>query len=253
MIISIINQKGGVAKTTSTFNISSILANKGHRVLQIDLDPQASLTIANNMEPVDLKNTVYNVICEKEDIRNAIYEIDENLYILPASIDLSVAELDLVNEMARETILKKALKNVKEEFDYVFIDCPPSLGLLTINSLCASEYVIVPVATDYLSFRGLELLLNTIDKVKLNLNDDLKIMGLIATMYDLRTKHSNEVLDILKEDYKILGVVSNSVKVKDSILANKPLHIFEPEHKTSKEYIRIANNIISETRSVGNE
>ena len=244
MILSIINQKGGVAKTTTTFNLAHNLADEGYKVLQVDLDPQGSLTIANGIEPNSLDKSIYDVLCEDTDIVDVIHKLNDNLSICVSNLDLSAAEINLVNQMARETLLKKALKNIKQEFDYILIDCPPNLGLLTVNALCASEKIIIPVSTDYLSLRGLDLLVDTVGKVRDNLNEDLEILGVIATMYDSRTRHSNEILDILKSDYNLLGVISDSVKVKDSILASTPLIHFEKSHKTAKEYKEVSDKIL---------
>ena len=243
MIYSIMNQKGGVAKTTSTFNIGAILAEKGKRVLLVDLDPQHSLTIALGIDD-ELTKSIYNVICEKEDINNVILEVSENLYIAPSNLELSIAELQLVSMMARESILKKALDKVKDNYDIILIDCPPSLSLLTVNALVASNEVIVPTATDYLSYKGLELLVDTINNVKENLNEDLKIKGVIATMYDKRTKHANEVLEALNDEFDVLGTVKISVVAKDSILANEPLISFAKSNDITKEYIKIAEELL---------
>ena len=243
MIYSIMNQKGGVAKTTSTFNIGAILAEKGKRVLLVDLDPQHSLTIALGIDD-ELTKSIYNVICEKEDINNVILEVSENLYIAPSNLELSIAELQLVSMMARESILKKALDKVKDNYDIILIDCPPSLCLLTVNALVASNEVIVPTATDYLSYKGLELLVDTINNVKENLNEDLKIKGVIATMYDKRTKHANEVLEALNDEFNVLGIVKISVAAKDSVLANEPLISFAKSNDITKEYIKIAEELL---------
>lgn len=243
MIYSIMNQKGGVAKTTSTFNIGAILAEKGKRVLLVDLDPQHSLTIALGIDD-ELTKSIYNVICEKEDINNVILEVSENLYIAPSNLELSIAELQLVSMMARESILKKALDKVKDNYDIILIDCPPSLSLLTVNALVASNEVIVPTATDYLSYKGLELLIDTINNVKENLNEDLKIKGVIATMYDKRTKHANEVLEALNDEFDVLGTVKISVAAKDSVLANEPLISFAKSNDITKEYIKIAEELL---------
>ena len=243
MIYSIMNQKGGVAKTTSTFNIGAILAEKGKRVLLVDLDPQHSLTIALGIDD-ELTKSIHNVICEKEDINNVILEVSENLYIAPSNLELSIAELQLVSMMARESILKKALDKVKDNYDIILIDCPPSLSLLTVNALVASNEVIVPTATDYLSYKGLELLIDTINNVKENLNEDLKIKGVIATMYDKRTKHANEVLEALNDEFNVLGIVKISVAAKDSVLANEPLISFAKSNDITKEYIKIAEELL---------
>lgn len=248
MIISIINQKGGVAKTTSTFNIAHNLAKEGFKVLQVDIDPQASLTIANGIEPSELQKTMYDVMCENESITEIIYKILDNLSIAVSSLDLSVSEISLVNVMAREMVLKNIFKDIKGEFDYILIDCPPNLGLMTINALCAADSVIIPVATDYLSLRGVDLLVETIDKVHQNLNEKLDILGIISTMYDSRTRHANEILEVLNKNHNVLGVVSNSVIVKDSILASIPLIKYAPEHKVSMEYKLISDEIIKLTR-----
>ena len=244
MIISIINQKGGVAKTTSTFNLAHNLADEGYKVLQVDIDPQGSLTIANGIEPNNLEKSIYDVLCEDTKIEDVIHRVNDNLSICVSNLDLSAAEINIVNLMARESLLKKAIKSVKDDYDYILIDCPPNLGVLTINALCASEGVIVPVATDYLSLRGLDLLIDTVGKVKENLNEELDIMGVIATMYESRTRHSNEILEILQKNHNLLGTISNSVKVKDSILASTSLQNFEASHKTAKEYKEISDKII---------
>lgn len=246
MIISIINQKGGVAKTTSTYNISALLAKKDKKVLMIDLDPQASLTVSVGIEPEELRRTIYNVICENEDITNIIIELDKNLYIAPSVIDLSIAELSLVNKIARESILKKKIEKVKNNFDYIIIDCPPSLGLLVVNALSASDKILIPVATDYLAYRGLRLLLSTVDNVKENINSELSILGVIATLFDRRTLHSREVLEILEDKYNVIGKISISVQVKDSILAGKPLVEYNPKHHIVDEYKQVVEVILNE-------
>ncbi|HHT98348.1 MAG TPA: ParA family protein [Clostridiales bacterium] len=244
MIISVINQKGGVSKTTSVFNIAGNLAGEGYKVLQVDIDPQASLTIANGIEPSRIDKSIYDVLCEDVNIKEVLHEVGENLKICVSKLDLSVAELSLVNKMARETILKKVLKEVNKEFDFILIDCPPNLGLLTINALCASDKVIIPASTDYLSLRGVDLLVKTVDKVKYNLNEDLDIIGIIATMHNSRTTHSNEILEVFKNNYNVIGTISESVRVKDSILAGIPLCKFVPTHKTTKEYKKISDKLI---------
>lgn len=176
MIISMVNQKGGVAKTTSTLNMGALFAEQGKKVLMIDLDPQSSLTISLGIEADQFEYSMYNVMCEGLEIDKVILQVKENLFIAPSIIDLSVAELQLVNEMARESILKQRISKVKNEYDYILIDCPPSLGLLVVNALNATEKVIIPCTTSYLSYRGLKLLLDTVEKVRNNLNFELEVM-----------------------------------------------------------------------------
>lgn len=240
--IAFCNQKGGVAKTTSCLNISSCLS-KYYKVLLIDLDPQSSLSISLNYNLTECLNTMYSVMCQGRKISDVVQCHKENLYIAPSSIELSLADLQLVNEMAREAVLKKALQEVDEQFDYILIDCPPSLGLLVVNALNASDTVLIPCATDYLSYRGLKLLSDTVEKVQRNLNPSLHILGVIATFYNKRTLHSQEVLELLEKDYPILGTVSVSVQAKDSILDGKSLIEYNPKHKISQEYQEIAKRI----------
>lgn len=240
--IAFCNQKGGVAKTTSCLNVACCLA-QAHKVLLIDLDPQSSLSISLGYNLTESMNTMYSVMCQGKNIEQMILMHQKNLFLAPASIELALADLQLVNEMARESVLKKALQEVEEQFDYILIDCPPSLGLLVVNALNASDTVLIPCATDYLSYRGLKLLSDTVEKVRANLNENLDILGVIATFYDKRTLHSKEVLELLEKDYPILGTVSVSVQAKDSILDGKSLIEYNPRHKISQEYQEIAKRI----------
>lgn len=246
MIISIINQKGGVAKTTSTYNLGTALSQKGKSVLLIDLDPQSSLTISTGVEPQELSKTIYDVLCEGENIKWTILDM-ENFHLIPAIIDLSVAEMKLVGEYGRENILKKALNNIKNDYDYILIDCPPSLGLLTINALVTSDKVLIPVSTEYLALRGMDLLIDTISKIKDNLNDKLDILGIIPTMYDSRTLHSREVLESIQQQYpnKVFEPITKSVKVQDAVLSGSNIVNIEPDHKISLAYKKIAEVIIN--------
>lgn len=245
MIISIINQKGGVAKTTSTFNLAECLKEKGKKVLMIDLDPQSSLTISLGIEPEELKKTIYDVLCENAKIEDVILRVND-YFIVPSIIDLSAAEMKLVLEFGREYVLKNALENIKNSYDYILIDCPPSLGVLCVNALAASEKILIPVATEYLALRGMDLLMNSIERIK-KLNSGLGILGIIPTMYDPRTLHSNEVLQTLKENYGnlVLEPITKSIKVSDAILASTNIVANEPAHKISEAYRKIAEVIIN--------
>lgn len=241
MILSVSNQKGGVTKTTLTFNLVHILAEE-HKVLAVDLDPQGSLTTI--FSPDSIKNTIYDVMCDGVDTKDAVIAITDNLHLIAGGIELANAELELVNAKGRESFLKSALERVSGEYEYILVDCPPSLGLLLINSLNASDKVIIPTTTDYLSYKGLDLLLNTIAKVKVNFNPELNILGVVATSHDNRTLHNREILELLQDEFEILGTIGTSTRVKDATLAGEPLHRFDKKHKIVDEYKKIAGSII---------
>jgi chromosome partitioning protein len=249
---SVINQKGGVAKTTTTYNIASVLSENGYNVLMIDLDPQSSLSISAGIEPEKLQYTITDVLIsfnqnKKQPIENTIIKITENLHIVPSIIDLSAADNLLHNEMSRESILKKALLPINDIYDFIFIDCPPSLGQLPINALVASDYVLIPVSTTYLAYRGLNLLVETIDKVRENLNESLKIYGVVATLHT-RTIHAKEILQQLEEEYRILGVVGTSVKTMDSIYTSKAIVDTDKRNPVAKAYKSIAEVLIEDKK-----
>lgn len=242
MIISISNQKGGVNKTTLVFNLGYLLAEAGKRTLLIDLDPQGSLTTIFNLGEVD--KDIYNVLMDKEPIGLAIKCMEDNLDLVPGGIQLSNAEIELAGVIGRENFLKDALEAIKEDYDYILIDCLPSLGLLLINALNAADQVVIPTSTDYLSYKGLDLLLETIAKVKVNFNSNLSVLGIVATMHDNRTLHNKEVLELIADDFEILSTIGISTKVKDSTLAGVPLHRFDKKHKIVDQYMQIVRRII---------
>lgn len=242
MIIAISNQKGGVQKTTITFNLGYLLAEQGKRTLLIDADPQSSLTTIFN---IDADKNIYDVLIEQEPIEKVIMQIEDNLYLLPCSTELANFEINVAAKHGRENCFKDMINQIKEQYDYILIDSPPNLGLLLINILNASDRVIIPTQTDYLAYKGLDLLLDTIARVKDTFNRGLKIMGVVATGYDSRTLHSREILELL-EGMKVLGVISNSVKVKDATLAAEPLHRYEPKHKITEQYKRIAREVLTD-------
>lgn len=244
----IINQKGGVAKTTSTYNISRKLSEKGFRVLMVDMDPQASLTISTGIEPEDLEKTIADVMIsfngrKKENIANTIIQIEENLHLVPSIIDLTAADNLLHNEMSRESILKRSLKTVRDYYDYCLIDCPPALNQLSINALVASDYCIIPVACEYLAFRGLEMLNDTISQVQENLNPELKVLGVVATFHN-RTIHARENLNRLREGYNVLGVIGTTVRARDAVYSGKPIVSYDPKSKVAQEYSQITERIV---------
>lgn len=243
MIIAVSNQKGGVNKTTITFNLGYLLAEQGKRTLVIDADPQGSLSTIFNVE--DRETNIYNVLMEQEELQKIIVEVEENLHLIPGGIELANFEVNVANKPGRENYFKEMLGKIKGQYEYIIIDSPPSLGLLLINILNASQRVIIPTQTDYLSYKGLDLLLNTVAKVKETFNRELKIMGVVATGFDSRTLHSKEILELI-EGMNILGIITNSVKVKDATLASEPLHRYDKKHKIVAEYRKIAIEVLKD-------
>lgn len=249
-VYAIANQKGGVAKTSSTLMIGDILASKGFKVLLLDLDPQSSLTIACGIEPEDI-TSMYDVLCEDIDIEDIllcnISDKGENLCLAPTDITLSVAELSISNMMNRDTLLRRKIAHVRDKFDYVLIDCSPSLSLLTINALVACDACLVPSTADYLSYRGLKLLMDTIQRIKKNeLNPTLSLRGVFITLFNGRTLHHREVYDLIKEGYSVLGTVGISTAVRDAVLQGKSLYTIDPKHKISKQYLDIVEVLIND-------
>ncbi len=203
IIISIANQKGGVGKTTTSINMSACVADTGKKVLLIDIDPQGNSSSGLGIERTEVKKSSYNVLMghvgAKEAIRRTMME---TLDIIPANIDLVGAEVELVSAMARETMLKRALSEVKDEYDYIFMDCPPSLGLITLNALCASDRILVPIQCEFYALEGLTQLMNTVKLVRQNLNPGLEVEGVVMTMFDGRTNLSVQVVEEVRKFFK---------------------------------------------------
>lgn len=243
-VISVINQKGGVGKTTTTYNLAAVLAGKGHRVLMIDNDGQASLTLACGFNPIDLDITMADVYIDNKKIANTVIETDvNNLDVAPATIKLTSAETLLINKYARENVLNKKLKEVSMNYDYVLIDNPPHLGLLTINSLIASDYVVVPCATNPLATYALEDLFNTIDEIK-DINTKLKVLGVVATIYNKVAKLDNDELDYLRSNYEVIGIIKRSVDASKGLEQGLPAVQFNPKSDVSLQYKECAENIL---------
>jgi chromosome partitioning protein len=198
-VIALANQKGGVAKTTTTLNLGVALAERGKRVLAVDLDPQSNLTMSQGIDPDDLERSMFDVLVHKTPMEDIIVQREIDLAV--ASIDLAGAELAMSSMIGRERALQKAILPLRSTYDYVFVDTPPSLGLLTINALTAADSVIVPVQCEYLSLRGLIQLENTLSMIRENLNPDVRIRGILPTMFDGRTLHSREAVEILQENF----------------------------------------------------
>lgn len=249
-IIAMCNQKGGVGKTTTSINLGAALAEYGRRVLIVDFDPQGAASVGLGINALDLDTTVYNLLLDpKLKAKDAVCKTAvTDLDVLPANIDLSAAELQLVNEVARESVLARVLRGVEDDYDVVIIDCQPSLGLLAVNALTAAHGVIIPVATEFFALRGVALLVETIETVRDRINPRLKIDGIIPTMVDPRTLHSREVLERLNEAFGDLVYdteIRRTVKFPDASVATEPILSFAPTHPGSLAYRRLAREVIA--------
>src|SRR3954453_12351915 len=249
-VISLCNQKGGVGKTTSAINLGAALAEVGRRVLLVDFDPQGALSAGLGVQPHQLDRTTYNLLMERgvsvDDVRlkTQVPGID----LLPSNIDLSAAEIQLVGEVAREQSLARVISPITSEYDFVLIDCQPSLGLLTVNALTASHGVIIPLECEFFSLRGVALLIDTIEKVQQRLNPDLKLDGILATMYDGRTLHGREVLSRVLEafgDTVFDTVISRTVRFPETTVAGEPITSWAPTSAGAQAYRHLAREVIA--------
>lgn len=247
-IIAMCNQKGGVGKTTSSINIAGALSQYGRRVLIVDFDPQGAATVGLGINANAVEDTVYTALFNpRMDVHTVIQHTDfENLDIMPSNIDLSAAEVQLVTEVGREQVLAGVLRQVKDEYDVIIIDCQPSLGLLTVNALTAADGVIIPVAAEFFALRGVALLMQSIEKVQSRINPSLEVYGVLVTMFT-HTLHCDEVLQRIYEAFQgkvFHSVISRSIKLPDSTVAAAPITIYAPNHKTAKEYREVARELI---------
>lgn len=247
-VIAMCNQKGGVGKTTSSINIAGALSQYGRRVLIVDFDPQGAATVGLGINANAVEDTVYTALFNpRMDVHTVIQHTDfENLDIMPSNIDLSAAEVQLVAEVGREQVLAGVLRQVKDEYDVIIIDCQPSLGLLTVNALTAADGVIIPVAAEFFALRGVALLMQSIEKVQSRINPSLEVYGVLVTMFT-HTLHCDEVLQRIYEAFQgkvFHSVISRSIKLPDSTVAAAPITIYAPNHKTAKEYREVARELI---------
>jgi chromosome partitioning protein len=244
-VISFANQKGGVAKTTTTLNLGVALAEQGLKILLADLDPQGNLTMSQGLNPDTIERSMFDVLVHRLPIQEVIHHREVDLAV--SSIDLAGAELALSSMIGRERALEKALAPVRESYDYVLIDTPPSLGLLTINALVASNGVIVPVQCEYLSLRGLVQLENTLSMIRENLNPDVGIVGILPTMYDKRTLHSREAVEILRENFGDLVFdtkIRKTVRYAEAPVKGTSVLKYDPTGNAAQAYRQLAKEVL---------
>lgn len=248
-IISIANQKGGVGKTTTAINLSASLANIGKKVLLVDADPQANASSGLGIDIRNLEFTVYECLIDGVPVNRAIVKSEvENLSILPSHIDLVGAEIELLNKDNREFAMSEMLQPVKDNYDFILIDCSPSLGLITVNSLTASNSVIIPVQSEYFALEGISKLLNTIKIIKNKLNTSLEIEGFLITMFDNRLRSANQVYAEVKKHFDTLvfnTVIYRNVRLSEAPSYGKPIAMFDPESRGTTNYYELANELIN--------
>lgn len=247
-IISISNQKGGVGKTTTSVNLSACLAYVGKRVLLVDIDPQGNATSGCGIEKANVDQCIYDVLVDDVEAKDVTVPTTvENLYMIPATIQLAGAEIELVPTISREVRLKRALDEVRDQYDYIIIDCPPSLGLLTLNALTASDTVIIPVQCEYYALEGLSQLLNTIRLVQKHLNTDLMIDGVLLTMLDARTNLGIQVIEEVKkyfQDKVYKTIIPRNVRLSEAPSHGEPIIIYDPKSRGAEVYLDLAKEVI---------
>lgn len=250
-IIALANQKGGVGKTTTTINLAASLATLEKTVLVIDADPQANASSGLGVDIKEVDCSIYECIIDHADVRDAIYTTDINgLDIIPSHINLVGAEIELLNLENREKVFKNILDTIKDEYDYILIDCSPSLGLITVNALTASDSVIIPVQCEYFALEGISKLLNTIKIIKSKLNPKLEIEGFVLTMYDVRLRLANQIYDEVKRHFQELvfkTVIQRNVKLSESPSHGLPVILYDADSTGSKNYISLAKEIIDKS------
>lgn len=247
-VIAIANQKGGVGKTTTAVNLSSCLAYKGKKVLVIDIDPQGNTTSGLGIDKKNIGKSIYEVLINDEDIKNAITDtLIDTLKICPSNIQLVGAEVELVSVISRETRMKVSISSVKDEFDYIIIDCPPSLGLLTLNALTAADTILVPIQCEYYALEGLSQLMNTVKLVQRHLNPPLDVEGVVLTMFDARTNLSIQVVEDVKKFFKnkvYKTIIPRNVRLSEAPSFGLPIILYDAKSKGAECYLELAQEVI---------
>ena len=249
-IICIFNQKGGVGKTTTNINLCAYLAMEGYKVLTIDIDPQGNTTSGFGLDKKNLEVSMYDVLTTDLSLKEVIVKSDlvQNLYVAPSTMDLAGAEVEIIGIPSRETILINKVKEVKDEYDYIFIDCPPSLGLLTINALTCSDSVLIPIQCEFYALEGVGQLINTIQLVKKSLNKKLEIEGVLMTMFDYRTNLSNEVYSEVKKYFKdkvYKNTIPRNIRLAESPSFGLPIMLYDEKCKGAKSYLDFTKEFLS--------
>ncbi len=245
-VIAFANQKGGVAKTTTTLNLAVAFAESGHRVLCVDLDPQGNLTMSQGIDPDKVEKSMYDVLVDRVPIREVIHEREIDIAV--ASIDLAGAEIAMSTQIGRERSLEKGVKAVEDDYDFICIDTPPSLGLLTVNALTASDKVIVPVQCEYLSMRGLLQLQNTLSMIRENLNPDVEIEGILPTLMDTRTIHAKEAIEILEENFGdrvFASRIRKTIRFAEAPVKGMSVLKYDPDGTAAKSYRDLAKELLA--------
>lgn len=252
--IAIFNQKGGVGKTTTNVNLSACLARKGKKILVIDIDPQGNTTSGFGINKNEVEVSIYDSIINGLDIRETIINTEiENLYLVPSNVELAGAEIELTKKPDRELTLRNVIKDIRNDYDYIFIDCPPSLGLLTINSLVAVDSVLIPIQCEYYALEGVSQLMDTIRLVKKNLNPDLEIEGVVLSMFDGRTNLSIQVVDEVKKYFKgkvYTTIIPRNVRLAEAPSYGLPIIDYDPKSRGAEAYMELAEEFLEYVEDV---